>query len=130
MKAQEQITDLHEAIAAHAGALADAPMAAERVVLPAAMQDWRKAAAEIAQMKRPIEVKPLGLAKIGAQYISKVGIENAAGRRVVLYRWRREADGRWLVAGVEDISGKRSPWSDVPDLATAAAERRARNGNA
>ncbi len=130
MKAQEQITELHEAIAAHAKALAEAPAAAERVVLPAAMEAYRKASAEIALMAKPIEVKPLGLAKIGAQYISKVEIENAAGKRRVLYRWRREADGRWLVAGVEDISGKRSPWSDVPDLAAAAAERRARNGNA
>jgi hypothetical protein len=130
MKAQEQITELHEAIAAHASALAEAPALAEKLVLAAAMEAWRKAAAEIARMARPVAVKPLGLAKIGAQYISKVGIESAAGRRVVLYRWRREADGRWLVAGVEDISGKRSPWSDVPDLATAAAERRARNGNA
>ena len=130
MKAQAQITELHEAIAAHVGALADAPAAAERFVQPVAMESYRKAAAEIARMAKPVAVKPLGLAKIGAQYISKLGIENAAGRRVVLYRWRREADGRWLVAGVEDISGKRSPWSDVPDLATAAAERRARNGNA
>jgi hypothetical protein len=130
MKAQEQITELHEAIASHAGALSESPALAEKHVLPVAMESYRKAAAEIAQMKKPIKVKPLGLAKIGAQYISKVGIENAGGRRVVLYRWRHEADGRWLVAGVEDISGKRSPWSDVPDLAAAAAERRARNGNA
>ena len=77
-----------------------------------------------------IEVEPLALAKIGAQYMSKMGIETAGGKRRVLFRWRREDDGRWLIAEVEDISEKRSPWSDIPDLVAAAAQARAEARNA
>ena len=121
---------MHEAIAAHAKALAAGDASSEKFVLPRAIDAYRKANAKIARMPKPIEVAPLALAKIGAQYISKLGIESAGRKRRVLYRWRREADGRWLVAEVEDISEKRSPWSDIPDLAAAAAQARAEARNA
>ena len=34
------------------------------------------------------------------------------------------------LASVEDTTGKRSSWSDIPDLAAAVAQARAENGNA
>jgi hypothetical protein len=130
MKAREQVPELHEAIAAHARALAAGDASSEKFVLPRAIEAYRKADAKIAQMPKPIEVEPLAQAKIGAQYVSKLGIASAGRRRRVLYRWRREDDGRWLIAEVEDISEKRSPWSDIPDLVAAAAEKRAEARNA
>ena len=57
-------------------------------------------------------------------------LSNGGAMRRVLYRWRKETDGNWLIVGVEDTTGKRSSWSDVPDLAAAVAQARAGNGNA
>ena len=51
-------------------------------------------------------------------------------RHRVLYRWRKEADGKWANRSVEDTTDKRSSWSDIPDLAAAVAQARAGNGNA
>lgn len=127
----DKIDDLREAIASHAGALASGDSgAAEKFVLPQAMELHRGAASEIARLPKPITVERQALAKIGYQYMSKVRFISGASARRVLYRWRKEGDGRWLIAGVEDTTGKRSPWSDVPDLAAATAQARAENGNA
>ncbi len=97
-----------------------------------AMQSMRidRAAAEIARLQKPLAVETLALAKIGGQYISKLRIVGTGAHRRVLYRWRKDAGGTWMIAGVEDTTNKRSPWSDVPTLAAAAAQVRAENGNA
>ena len=127
----ENIDDLREAIASHADALASGDSAAaNKFVLPKAIELHRAAAAEIARLPKPVTVDRQALAKIGYQYMSKVRFINGESARRVLYRWRKEADGRWMIVGVEDTTGKRSPWSDVPDLAAATAQARAENGNA
>src|ERR1700733_15586060 len=92
--------------------------------------DDLRAAAEIARIARPVKVEALALAKVGFQYISKIRFSNGAAMRRVLYRWRKEPDGKWVIVGVEDTTGKRSSWSDVPNLTAAIAEARAGNGNA
>ena len=131
MKKLDDITDLREAIAAHAAALASGDGAtAEKFVLPQALETHRKAAAEIARIPQPAKVETLALAKVGFQYISKLRFANADAMRRVLYRWRKEADGKWVIVSVEDTTGKRSSWSDIPDLAAAVAQARAENGNA
>jgi len=131
MKKLDDITDLREAIATHAAALAANDGAtAEAFVLPSAIETHRQAAAEIARIPQPRKVETLALAKIGFQYISKLRFTNADAMRRVLYRWRKEADGKWLIVSVEDTTGKRSSWSDIPDLAAAVAQARAENGNA
>jgi hypothetical protein len=131
MKKLDDITDLREAIATHAAALAAGESAtAEKFVLPGALDTHRQAAAEIARVPQPAKVETLALAKVGFQYISKLRFTNAGAMRRVLYRWRKEADGKWVIVSVEDTTGKRSSWSDIPDLAAAVAQARAENGNA
>ena len=131
MKKLDDITDLRDAIATHAEALAANDTAtAEKFVLPQAIELHRQAAAEIARIPQPRTLEKLALAKIGFQYISKLRFTNGDAMRRVLYRWRKEADGKWLIAGVEDTTGKRSSWSDVPNLAAAIEQARAGNGNA
>jgi hypothetical protein len=68
----------------------------------------------------------LGLAKIGSQFILKARFSGIDATRTYLIRWRLAGAGRWRVASVEDLSDKRSPWSDIPTLAAARAQ--ARNG--
>jgi hypothetical protein len=131
MKKLDDITDLREAIATHAAALASGDSAtAEAFVLPVAIETYRQAAAEIARIAQPPKVETLALAKIGFQYISKLRFTNGTAMRRVLYRWRKEADGKWVIVSVEDTTGKRSSWSDIPDLAAAIEQARAGNGNA
>jgi len=131
MKKLDDITDLREAIATHATALAAGDSAtAEKFVLPPALETHRQAAAEIARIPQPPKVETLALAKVGFQYISKLRFTNGPAMRRVLYRWRKEADGKWVIVSVEDTTGKRSSWSDIPDLAAAVAQARAGNGNA
>ena len=123
MKQPDSTTELRETIAAHASAIASGDAAAaEKYAHRDAIDAYRAAAAEIARLKKPVEVETLALAKIGAQYISKLRIVGADRHRRVLYRWRKEPDGAWKIAGVEDTTGKRSSWSDVPDLAAAVAQ--------
>jgi hypothetical protein len=131
MKKLDDITDLREAIATHAAALAASDNAsAEAFALPGAIEAHRQAAAEIARIGKPVAVETLALAKVGFQYISKIRFTNGGAMRRVLYRWRKEADGKWLIVSVEDTTGKRSSWSDIPELAAAVAQARAGNGNA
>ena len=128
---QDKITELREAIEAQAAALASGDRAAaEKFALPVVIEAYRQAAAEIARIPAPVKVEALALAKVGFQYISKLRFTGAGAMRRVLYRWRKEADGKWLIVGVEDTTDKRSPWSDVPNLAAAVAQARAGNGNA
>ena len=128
---QERFPELHTAIAAHIDAIAHRDTAgAEKFALRVGLDAYRHAAAEIARLRGPITVEALGLARIGAHFISKLKIEAGAQALKFLYRWRREPDGKWLIVAVEDISNKRSSWSDVPDLKTAIAQVRAENGNA
>ena len=127
----DKIDDLRDSIATHAEALAANDItSAEKFVLPQAIELHRQAGAEIARIPQPRKVETLALAKIGFQYISKLRFTNGSAMRRVLYRWRKEADGKWVIVSVEDTTGKRSSWSDIPDLAAAIEQARAGNGNA
>jgi hypothetical protein len=131
MKKLDDISDLRDAIATHAAALAAGDSAtAEKFALPQALETHRQASAEIARIPEPRKVETLALAKVGFQYISKLRFTNGGAMRRVLYRWRKEADGKWVIVSVEDTTGKRSSWSDVPNLAAAIAQARGENGNA
>jgi hypothetical protein len=131
MKKLDDTSELRVAIAAHSKAIAAGDVvSAETFAHPVAIDAYREVGAEIARLVGPLTVEDLALAKIGAQYISKLRIVGVGGYRRVLYRWRRESDGKWVIAGVEDTSNKRSPWSDVPTLAAAAAHARLGTGNA
>jgi hypothetical protein len=127
----DNIDNLREAIGSHAEALASADSAAaDKFVLPQAVETHRQAAIEITRLRKPITVERQALAKIGYQYVAKILFSGGGATRRVLYRWRKEPDGSWRIVGVEDTTSKRSPWSDVPTLDAAAALARAGNGNA
>jgi hypothetical protein len=131
MNKLDNITDLRDTIETHAAALAAGESAkAEAFALPGAIESYRQAAAEIARIPKPVKVETLALAKVGFQYMSKLRFTNGDAMRRVLYRWRKKPDGKWLIVSVEDTTGKRSSWSDVPNLAAAIAQARAGNGNA
>src|SRR5271156_7043454 len=99
----DDITDLREAIAAHAAALAAGDStAAEKFVIANAIETHRQTAAEISRIPKPAKVEKLALAKVGFQYISKLRFTNGNAIRRVLYRWRKEADGKWVIVGIEE----------------------------
>jgi hypothetical protein len=119
------VPELNERIAAHAGALARGDdSAAEAFVSPAALGEYRAAAAVLASRRPFTAATPLALAKIALQYVSKIALDGAHGRTKLLIRWRQDSDGgAWMIASVEDLTGKRSSWSDIPHYTAAQSER-------
>lgn len=130
MKAVDQVPELRAAIRNHLEALAEADFGRARTaVVPGALEEHRKFEADLAKLARPVEMEALALAKIGAQYISKLRFVSGNSKLTILFRWRMEGTC-WKIAALEDLSNKRSPWSDVPDLTKAIAEKLAVIGNA
>jgi hypothetical protein len=130
MKAQDLVPELHAAIGAHLDALAQGNFGRARtLVAPSALDEHRKFEGDLAKLAKPVEMEALALAKIGAQYISKLSFVSVVAKLTVLFRWRKDGDD-WKIAALEDLSHKRSPWSDVPDLTKAIAEKLAENRNA
>ncbi|HEY6420703.1 MAG TPA: hypothetical protein VIX59_17050 [Candidatus Binataceae bacterium] len=127
MKPLTRPAELDAAIAAHAGALlAGNAKTAEKYVDKAALGAHREIVAEL-ERKGPFpKYQDLALARIGFQFMSKIRFEGPRGKVLLLNRWRKAADDQWQLAKLEDISSKRSPWSDIPELAAARVE----NGDA
>jgi hypothetical protein len=122
MKGMAKIPALEDAIAALIDALAkgDAP-AAETLVSDSA-RDAFKGLAGAAFGSGPAQlIERLGFARIGFHYMMKLRFVAGSAKITWLLRWREE-DGHWRLASIEDLSGKRSPWSDVPTLANARRE--------
>jgi hypothetical protein len=115
------VPELNERIAAHAEALARGDdRAAEEFVSPAALDEYRGAVAGLGARRPFASTTPLALARIARQYISKIALDGARGRTKLLLRWRQDSDGSpWKLASLEDLTGKRSPWSDIPHYAAA-----------
>jgi hypothetical protein len=116
-----QVPGLNQRIAAHADALARGDdRTAEEFVSPAALGEYRAAVAGLSA-RRPFSVSAhLALARIAFQYVSKIALDSASGRTRLLIRWRQDRDGGpWMIASAEDLTGKRSPWSDIPTLTAA-----------
>lgn len=105
--------ELDERIAQHARALiASDERAAEALVTPAGLATWRSVAAAIGA-RRPLDgYELLACAKIGMQFIAKTRFSSASGALTLLIRWK-QTEGGWMIAEAEDVSGKRSPWSDL-----------------
>jgi hypothetical protein len=115
------VPGLNERIAAHADALARGDdHAAETFVSPAALGEYRDALAGLAARRPFTAAAPLALARIALQYLSKIALDGAHGRSKLLLRWRQDSDGGpFMIASAEDLTGKRSPWSDIPHYAAA-----------
>jgi hypothetical protein len=110
------VPGLNERIAAHADALMRGEdRAAQAFVSPAALDEYRAALSGLAGRRPFTAATPLALARIASQYISKIALDGARGRTKLLIRWRQESDGGpFLIASAEDLTGKRSSWSDIP----------------
>jgi hypothetical protein len=67
----------------------------------------------------------VGRARIGAQHMSKIRFLTDGEPLLMVNRWREE-NGTWRIADSEDLSGKRSPWSDIE----VPAALRSANGTA
>jgi len=108
-----KIPELDERIAQHARALiAGDDRAVERMVTPAGLATWGLVAATV-RARRPLDrYELLACAKIGMQFMAKMRFSSASGALTLLIRWK-QADGKWMIAAAEDISAKRSPWSDL-----------------
>ncbi len=113
------VPGLNERIAAHAEALVRGDdRATEALVSPAALAEYRAALAGLAARRPFTAGTPLALAKIALQYISKIALDGAHGRTKLLIRWRQDTEGgTWTIASVEDLTGKRSSWTDIPHYA-------------
>ena len=123
MKKPDKFPEMDEAIAAHARAICAGDLkTAEAFAAPPALAAHR-AVFTAARAGSPVDFVELGRARIGFQYVSKMRFTLGERNLTILIRWRREDDGKWRVAETEDLSGKRSPWSDIPPPGTARTEK-------
>jgi hypothetical protein len=118
------VPELNERISAHAEALARGnDRAAESFVSPPALTTYRAIAAVVARRGPFASATPLALARVAAQCISKIALDGAGARSKLLIRWRQDFDGGpWMIASIEDLTGKRSSWSDIPHYTSATPE--------
>ena len=75
------------------------------------------------------EVIKLARARIGEQHMSKIRFLTDGEPLLMVNRWREE-NGAWRIADSEDLTGKRSPWSDIEvPKALRSANSAARGAN-
>jgi hypothetical protein len=108
-----KIPELDERIAQHARALiAGDDRAVEGMVTAAGLATWGSVVATVRE-RRPLDrYELLACAKIGMQFMAKTRFSSAGSALTLLIRWK-QVDGKWMIAAAEDISAKRSPWSDL-----------------
>jgi hypothetical protein len=125
MKLRVEAPELNDAIEAHARALAGGDTAvAESHASAGALEAYRSILADNAS-KAPYEkCEVLARAKIGSQFMSKIRLVGRGGSLVLLNRWRQSDDGKWEIAEVDDLSSRRSGWSDVTPLGISRSESR------
>jgi len=111
MKGHAEFPELDTAIDAHARAIASGDLAAAKTFLSGAVQSHNDFVSKIAKGSIK-EIIKLGRARIGAQHMSKIRFLTAGEPLLIMNRWREE-NGTWRIADSEDLSGKRSPWSDI-----------------
>ncbi len=126
MKEADKVPALDEAIVLHARAVtADESEAAEKYVTPLAMESHRALFRSVSGADASTNsFEELGRARIGFQYVSKMRFTLGDRKVPVLIRWKHEEDGAWRIAETEDLSGKRSPWSDIQPRRVEPRENR------
>lgn len=118
-----KVPELDERIAEHARVLiASDDRAAEAMVTPAGLATWRVVAPAIGASRPLDRYELLACAKIGMQFMAKIRFSGTSGALTLLIRWKH-ADGKWMIAEVEDISAKRSPWSDLQHYSRETGRR-------
>jgi hypothetical protein len=122
MKGMAKIPALEDAIAALIDALAKGnARTAEALISDSAREAFTELSDAAFGAGPAQSIERLGFARIGFHYMMKLRFVAGGAKITWLLRWREE-DGRWRLASIEDLSGKRSPWSDVPTLANARRE--------
>lgn len=112
MKGHAEFPELDKAIEAHARAIAAGDISAARAFLSAGTNDSHNQFVSKIAKGAIKEFVKLGRARIGEQHMSKVRFLTDGEPLVMVNRWRDE-NGAWRIADSEDLSGKRSPWSDI-----------------
>ncbi|HXN87367.1 MAG TPA: hypothetical protein VN867_14935 [Candidatus Binataceae bacterium] len=112
MKGHAEFPELDKAIGDHARTIVAGDLAsAEAFLSDDARESHRQFASKIANGSIKGFIA-LGRSRIGFQHISKVRFLTEREPLLILNRWREE-NGAWRIASTEDLSGKRSPWSDI-----------------
>lgn len=125
MKEPDKVPELDEAIVLHARAVAAGESeAAEKYVTSAAMESHRALFQGVSSADASNSFEELGRARIGFQYVSKMRFTLGDRKLPVLIRWKHDEDGAWRIAETEDLSVKRSPWSDIQPRRVEPRENR------
>ena len=112
MKGHAEFPELEASIDAHAQAVAAGNLTAARKYLSTGENQPHDA---FVSKIKPGSIKSyvkLGRARIGVQHMSKIRFLTDAEPLLMVNRWREE-NGSWHIAESEDLSGKRSAWSDI-----------------
>jgi hypothetical protein len=112
MKGHAEFPELEKRIDAHANAILAGDVAATKAFLSGGAHeshDQFVSKIKIGAIKSYLKV---GRARIGAQHMSKIRFLTEGDPLLMVNRWREE-NGTWRIADSEDLSGKRSPWSDI-----------------
>ncbi len=111
MKGHAEFPQLENAIDLHARAIQNSDLAAAKAFLSRANDVHDRFVAKIKKGSIK-EIIKLARARIGEQHMSKIRFLTDGEPLVMVNRWREE-NGAWRIADTEDLSGKRSPWSDI-----------------
>ena len=112
MKGHAEFPELDKAIGDHARAMVAGDIASAEAFLS---DDARASHSQFVSKITKGSIKEfiaLGRSRIGFQHMSKVRFLTGREPLLILNRWREE-NGAWRIASTEDLSGKRSPWSDI-----------------
>jgi len=125
MKGHAEFPELEKLIEAHANAIVAADLAAAKKFLsPAGSEVHDEFVAKVRKGSITSYIK-LARARIGQQHMSKIRFITDREPLLMVNRWREE-DGTWRIADSEDLSGKRSPWSDIEVPAALRSANKAR----
>jgi hypothetical protein len=112
MKGHAEFPELEKSIEAHAHAiLAGDARAAKAFLSSDANHSHDEFISKIEKGSIKSFIK-LGRARIGMQHMSKIRFITDGAPLLMVNRWREE-NGTWRIADSENLSGKRSPWSDI-----------------
>ncbi len=111
MKGHAEFPELDSAIDLHARAIQKGDLAAANAFLSGVNNAHEQFVAKIKKGSIK-EIIKLARARIGEQHMSKIRFLTDAEPLVMVNRWREE-NGAWRIADTEDLTGKRSPWSDI-----------------
>jgi hypothetical protein len=122
VKGMPKIPALEESIGAFIDALSKGDASTPEAYVSDQARDTFRSLAASALANGPAQsAERVGFARIGFHYMMKLRFRSSNRTLTWLLRWREE-DGAWRLASIEDLTDKRSPWSDVPTLVNARRE--------